>query len=308
MQGSGANRGSDKARAQATLIGVVAILLWAALAPLTVFTRDIPPFQLLALSFGVAFLSGLCLLGFRGRTALAELRQPAAPWLTAFVGIFGYHALYFYALKAAPAAEASLIAYLWPLLIVLLAALLPGERLLARHVVGALIGLGGTALIVLGRETSGTADASLPGYLAALLCALVWSTYSVFNRRFETTPSGMIVGVCGAVAVAGGACHLLAETTVSPDGGQWLVVVMLGVGPTGLAFLAWDHATKHGHLALLGALSYLAPLLSTALLVAFGSAPATMRLAAAALLIIGGAVLATGLGRARKVPAPAAGS
>jgi drug/metabolite transporter (DMT)-like permease len=140
------------------------------------------------------------------------------------------------------------------------------------------------------------------------MCAVLWSAYSVFNRRFETTPSGMIVGVCGAVALAGGICHLLVETTIAPASGQWLAVVMLGVGPTGLAFLAWDHATKHGHLSLLGALSYLAPLLSTALLVAMGNAPATIRLVAAAFLIIGGAVLATGLGGKRNVPAAASSS
>lgn len=298
--------GESGNKRQATIIGGVAILLWAALAPLTVFTTGIPPFELLALSFAVAFLSGLALLGFRGGTALAELRQPLAPWMTAFIGIFGYHALYFYALKAAPAAEASLIAYLWPLLIVLFAALLPGERLAARHVAGALLGLVGTALIVLGRAPSATGDASLSGYAAALMCALLWSAYSVFNRRFGATPSGMIVGVCGAVAVAGGVCHLLFEATAVPAPGQWLAIALLGVGPTGLAFLAWDHATKHGHISLLGALSYLAPLLSTALLVAMGNAPATVRLLAAALLIIGGAVLATGLGGGRRsVAAPA---
>lgn len=295
---------SDSGKGRATIIGGVAILLWAALAPLTVFTTGIPPFELLALSFAVAFLGGMAVLGFR--RGLAELRQPAAPWMTAFIGIFGYHALYFYALKTAPAAEASLIAYLWPLLIVLFAALLPGERLAARHVAGALLGLGGTALIVLGPAPSANADASLSGYAAALMCALLWSTYSVFNRRFGATPSGMIVGVCGAVAVAGGACHLLFETTVAPASGQWLAIILLGVGPTGLAFLAWDHATKHGHISLLGALSYLAPLLSTALLVAMGDAPATTRLLAAALLIISGAALATGLGGGRRsVAAPA---
>ncbi|MEP6906693.1 MAG: hypothetical protein ABI858_01745, partial [Pseudoxanthomonas sp.] len=38
------------------------------------------------------------------------------------------------------------------------------------------------------------------------------------------------------------------------------------------AFLLWDHGTKHGDIALLGSLSYLAPLLSTLLLVLAGQA------------------------------------
>ena len=45
------------------------------------------------------------------------------------VGLFGYHFFYFSALRLAPAAEAGLIAYLWPLLIVFFSGLLPGEQL-----------------------------------------------------------------------------------------------------------------------------------------------------------------------------------
>ncbi len=280
---------------RATLVGVGAILLWAALALFTVAARGLPAFELLALSFGVAGLSGLALLAARGSAALAELRQPPAPWLVAFGGLFLYHALYFYALSAAPPAQASLVAYLWPLLIVLLSAALPGERLRLRHVVGAALGLGGTGLIVLEHgDAAGRGSATL-GFAAALGCALVWSGYSVLNRRFAAVPSAMLVGVCGGVAAAGLLCHLALETTVVPSPGQWLAVALLGLGPTGLAFLAWDHATKHGSLPVLGALSYLAPLVSTLLLVLTGQAEAGAALVAAAALIIGGAVLATGL-------------
>jgi drug/metabolite transporter (DMT)-like permease len=283
-------------RGRATLIGLVAILLWAALALLTVQARGIPPFELLAASFGVAFIGGVVVLGLRGRAALAQMRQPWSPWLTAFCGIFLYHALYFYALGAAPPAQASLIAYLWPLLIVLLSALVPGSGgLRTRHVSGALLGLAGTALILSQRGGAAGGAGSALGYAAAFGCALVWSGYSVRNRRFASTPSGMIVGVCGAVAVAGLTCHLVFEATVVPDLLQGLAFLILGLGPTGLAFLAWDHATKHGHLALLGALSYLAPLISTLLLVATRQVPATAPLLLAAVLVIGGALIATGL-------------
>ncbi len=279
-----------------TLIGVAAILLWAALALFTVAAHGLPAFELLALSFGVAFLAGIALLTARGPSALAELRQPLAPWLLAFGGLFLYHALYFYALSAAPPAQASLVAYLWPLLIVLLSATLPGESLRLRHLVGAGLGLAGTAMIILGRGGSNAAAGSAAlGFAAAFGCAIVWSGYSVLNRRFSAVPSAMLVGVCGAVALAGAACHVLVEPSVVPSPGQWLAVVLLGLGPTGLAFLAWDHATKHGRLPVLGALSYLAPLVSTLLLILTGQAEGSLMLIAAAALIIGGAVLATGL-------------
>ena len=302
-----ASLGAQGQRARATAMGMLAILLWAALALTTVRARGIPPFELLTLSFGVAFSSGIILLGLRGgRAGLAQIRQPPAPWLTAFCGIFFYHALYFFALSAAPAAQASLIAYLWPLLIVLFSAAFPGERLRFRHLGGALLGLAGTALVLMGRAEDTNTATSMAGYAAAFGCALVWSGYSVLNRRFDSIPSDMIVGVCGAVALAGAACHLAFEPTVRPGIDQWLAIGVLGLGPTGLAFLAWDHATKHGRLSLLGALSYLAPLLSTLLLIAAGFAPASPQILLAAALVIGGAVLATGIGSRRQTTAGSA--
>jgi drug/metabolite transporter (DMT)-like permease len=280
---------------RATLIGIISVLLWALLALFTATAGAIPPFQLMALTFAVAFIGGMVVLGFRGKAGLAELRQPLAPWMTAFLGLFGYHALYFYALQNAPVGEASIICYLWPLFIVLFSAMLPGERLRARHIGGALLGFAGTALIILAKGGPIGGGGSALGYLAALGCAFVWSGYSVLNRRFQGMPSGMLVGVCGAVAASALLCHLAIEAWVSPTGLQWAAVLALGLGPVGLAFLAWDHATKHGNISLLGTLSYMAPLISTALLVLSGAAPASMTLALAALLVIGGAVLATGL-------------
>ena len=276
----------------ATSTGVLAILLWASLALLTVEAGGLPNFELLALSFAIAFVSGLLFLALSGGERFRQLRQPVAPWLTAFFGLFLFHACYFFALSTAPAAQASLICYLWPLLIVLLSTLAAREKLRLRHLLGAALGLAGTAILLLGRNAGAVTLAAAPGYAAALAGALVWSGYSVVNRRFGATPSGMLVGVCGAVALAGAAVHLLTERSTVPGLHQWLAVVGLGVGPTGLAFVAWDHATKHGNLPLLGALSYLAPLISTLLLIAAGSAEATSAVIAGVVLIAGGAAIA----------------
>lgn len=286
-----------KGASGATLIRVIAVFLWACLALLTTLTAGIPAFQLLALSFAVAFAASLCMLGLRGAGGFRSWRQPWYVWATGFSGIFGYHALYFFALKAAPAAEASLIAYPWPLLIVLLSSFSTGELLRKRQLLGALLGLAGTAFIMLQRARSESAEMPIIGYVAAFAFAWVWSIYSVVNRRFSNVPSSIIGGICGLVAVAGLLCHLAFETTMRPDAGQWAAIIALGLGPVGLAFFAWDHATKHGNLAMLGALSYLAPLFSTLLLIAAGQSDAKPILMIPVVLIITGAVIATSRSR-----------
>ncbi len=282
----------ERGRVRATLIGGIAILLWSALAILTTATGAVPPFQLVALSFALAFLLALGKWVIRGERIGRHLAQPPAVWLLGIGGLFGYHFLYFLALKHAPAVEANLINYTWPLLIVLFSALLPGERLRWWHVAGAALGLGGTALLVTGGQGVALSAEHATGYAAAVGCALAWSGYSVLSRRFGKVPTDAVGGFCGATALLAALCHLAFETTVWPTGGEWLAVLAMGLGPVGVAFFVWDYGVKRGNITALGGASYATPLLSTLLLVAFGRAALTPTILAACLLIVGGAVLA----------------
>lgn len=275
----------------ATLIGLAAILLWASLAVLTTATAGLPPFQVLAASFGVAALLGLLRAALRGRPGWRELRQPPAALALSTLALFGYHALYFIALKRAPAVEANLLNYLWPLLIVVFAGLLGGVSVRPGQWAGTVLGLVAAVLLVTHGRGLHVEPAHVPGYLAALGAAVIWAAYSVLNRRFAEVPSTAITVACAGVAVLGAGMHLLTERTVAPDAAQWAVLALMGAGPVGAAFWLWDHGTKRGDIALLGSLSYLAPLLSTLLLVASGRAQAHWMQAVAIVLLLAGAWL-----------------
>ncbi len=276
-------------RNRATIIGSTAILMWALLAFLTIRSEPVPPFLLSALSFGVGGMIGLV---WTARTGLAVLRTVS--WkVYAFgtAGLFGYHFLYFTAFRIAPAAETGLIAYLWPLFIVLFSGLLPGERLLPRHVVGALIAFAGAALIVLGRGGEGAA--SPLGLVLAFGCALTWAAYSILSRRLGNVPTESVTVFCLATAALSLLAHLALEPTLWPTEAKgWISVFLLGLGPVGAAFFTWDIGMKKGDIQLLGVASYAAPLLSTFVLIWAGIAKPSLSLAVAALLITGGAALA----------------
>ncbi len=286
---------AEISKLKATLVGATAVLMWGMLALLTTLTGAVPPFQLVALSFTIATAMIALKWMIRGERPLAYLRQPPGAWALGVAGLFGYHFFYFMALRNAPPVEAGLIAYLWPLLIVVFSALLPGERLRWWHVAGALAGLAGTVILVTdGSGLDGFKSAHALGYVMAGACALTWSAYSVVNRRFRAVPTDTVGGFCAVTAVLALLCHLAFETTVWPaDAGEWLAVLGLGLMPVGAAFFAWDHGTKHGDIQVLGALAYAAPLISTVLLVAFGKGQATLSLGLGCLLIVGGAVVAS---------------
>ena len=283
---------------RATLIGASAVLMWATLASFAVASGEIPPFQVTAMALAIGGALGLIVAAMRGR--LWALKQPWPVYALGIAGIFLYHALYFAALRNAPAAEAGLVAYLWPLLIVLMSAMLPGETLAPRHVAGAALGLAGAATLILSRGgASGFAGAWF-GDLLALGCAFTWSSYSVLSRLVKNAPTETVAGFCLASAALALACHLAFEPTIWPSGPlAWGAVVGLGLLPLGLAFYVWDFGVKHGDIKLLGVASYAAPLLSTLLLIALGYAQASATLALAAALIVGGAVLAAWKGAAK---------
>lgn len=275
-------------RRSATFIGFSAIALWSLLALLTIGSAPVPPFQLNAMTFAIGGLIGLFWTARRGFGVLRSV--PLRAYVIGTAGLFGYHALYFTAFRIGPDASTGLIAYLWPLLIVLMSGLLPAEKLHARHVVGAVLGLCGAALIVLQNGSTGIAPAALA---LAFVCALTWAAYSVISRTMGNVPTEAVTVYCLATAALSALMHFGFETTAWPHNKYgWASVVLLGLGPVGIAFFTWDIGMKRGDIQLLGTASYAAPLLSTLALIAAGITAPSLTIALAALLITAGAALA----------------
>lgn len=276
-------------RSTATFIGFTAVLLWSLLAFLTAASGTMPAFQLTAVTFAIG---GLSLLVIRPG-AIKAMRQPLPVWLLGVGGLFGYHFCYFFALRNAPPVEAGLINYLWPLLIVVFSALLPGERLRWQHIAGCALALTGAVLVVTRGQGFGFDAQYTIGYATALCAAVIWAAYSVLSRRFAAVSSDAIAGFCLVTAILAAICHLLLEQTVWPaDLWQWAALIGLGLGPVGLAFYVWDIGVKRGDIQVLGAASYSAPLLSTLILILTGYATYSHVILIACLLITTGAVLA----------------
>ena len=287
------------------MIGFGAILLWGMLALLTSFCSEIPPLQLTAMTFLLAFIASIFAF-IRSGSDFSILKQPVSVWLNGVIGLFGYHALYFMAMQHAPAVEASLINYLWPVLIVLLSAFQPGEKLSWFPVAGVILGFAGVIQLLLGSGGLQFDSRYTLGYLLAFACAIIWSLYSVISRKFKSAPTLLIGAFCGCTAVLSFICHLLFEKTVMPRAWEWLPIIMLGLGPVGLAFFTWDYGVKHGNIKLLGALSYIAPLLSSILLICFGRTRFSWNILLACGLIIGGSVVASFQNRKGKDQTPPA--
>ena len=264
---------------------------------MTLGTAGLPPFQVLATAFAIGGLTGLVGNAVDGG-GVRSLRQPWPAFALATVALFGYHALYFLAFRHAPAVEANLVNYLWPLLIVVFAAFLPGVGLRPGQLVGTLVALAGVVIMLTRGSALDLDPAHAWGYAAAALASLTWAAYSVLNRRFADVPSVAIAGPCLVVGVLAASVHLAVETTQAPTTMQWVLLLLMGIGPIGIAFRLWDGGTKHGDLGLLGTLSYAAPLLSSGFLLASGRVEAHPSQAIALVLLLVGAGISVRASRA----------
>ena len=287
------------AHQNATLLALAAIALWSSLAVLGTLLSHVPPFLLT----GVALLVGSV-------PAWPFVRQWRVSWAALALGVyglFGYHFLLFMALRFAPAVEANLVNYLWPLGIVLMAPLfLPGIQLTAQHLVAAGVGFLGAAVAILG-DASGPAArlvgaagkgdgwGNTIGYVLAAVAAFVWASYSLMGKRLSLQGRGFPTAAIGLFGLVSGVlsllCHVVLESPAPLSSRDWLLMVLMGLGPLGAAFFLWDAALKTGDARHIGILSYITPLVSTVLLMAATGRPLSWGIGLATVLILGAAVL-----------------
>ena len=273
---------------RADLLAIGAIVLWASLATLATLLSEIPPLLLTGIGLMIGSLISLPLSRFK----LSAWRIPPRTLLVGIYGLFGYHLMLFIALQTAPAVEANLVNYLWPLLIVVLTPLFTKSlKLGGRHIIAAGASFTGAAIAITSNGQAGLSFEFEAGYLFALAAAVIWSTYSLMTTKlpaFPTSAIGLFGLVAGLLAIAS---HFLLEEPAVITATDWWLLVVLGLGPLGASFYLWDAALKIGDPRRIGLLAFLTPLLSTILLVLVSGRMLSWQLAVATALIVGGAIL-----------------
>jgi drug/metabolite transporter (DMT)-like permease len=125
--------------------------------------------------------------------------------------------------------------------------------------------------------------------------AFIWASYSLMGKRMSLTGRGFPTAAIGLFGLVSGVlsllCHALLESAVTLSAQDWLLTVVMGLGPLGAAFFLWDAALKNGDARKIGILSYITPLASTVLLLLATGRLLTWGLGLATALILGAAAL-----------------
>lgn len=268
-----------------TLLGLLSILLWASLATLGHLLYHLPPFYILALSF----LIGSLPVFIKPKEAFGNLKS----FIWGTLGYYFYHFFLFYSFRFAPSIEANLINYLWPMIMVLLTPLFfPAFKLKYYHFLGCFLSALGCVFLVFGKGASFDWS-NLKGYILAFGAAISWPLYSLVKKKMGTKSVWEVSGFCLGAGLLCLLTHFQIEPRVVLQLNDALIILILGVGPFGIAFYTWDLALLNGDSRIIGALSYLTPVLSSLGLIIFTDQFLTSSSLMAMVLIIGGA--STGL-------------
>jgi len=283
---------SEKNTLSATFLGYIALAMWAGSGVLASSVIRIPTFEILSVAFSISF--GITAVILTIKKQWHRVKQPLVLWLIGMVGVYGNDALFISAFKYAPAAQADLINYLYPILIILFASFLPNEKFQIKYIIAALLGFIGTFLIVTnGHGFSGFHPKYLHGYILAFLDAIVWSVYSIIARHYRNTPSEMVGMYCGCGLIFSLIAHFSFEPNVTPHIKDLLVMVTMGLTTQGGAYFLWDYGVKKGNFRLLGILSYTNPVIAIFLLILAGKSQYSDILILSACLIAAGGAIAS---------------
>jgi drug/metabolite transporter (DMT)-like permease len=200
-----------------------------------------------------------------------------------------------------PSSIAALLIAVTPLWIVLLDWLWHGARRPGMlTVAGLALGFGGLVLLVGPGQILGAGGVYLPGALVLVAGSLSWSIGSIYSRR-ATMPGGGMLGV-GMQMLCGGALLLLLGLLTGEAGRldlaavslrSWLAVAYLTVFGSIVGYTAYMWLLQVVSPGRVATYAYVNPLVAVVLGWGLAGEALTLRMAAAALVILSGVALIT---------------
>jgi len=225
-----------------------------------------------------------------GLFGLKGFSRRLSVWLLGLFGFFGFHAVYFFALRLCAPLKAQLVVEAWPILLVIFSSLCLRAPLHLWHWVGMILVMLGLGVVGYPSFTVQTGGTEPLGVTLAFVSGVIWALYSVGLRFVPPFSVATNAGFCFLTGILCLGCHFVFEESYVLTAYDWFWIFLMGAGPLGIAFYCWDYAIKHEDPRRLGALSYSITVLATTWLVLFGAQYFDLRMLASLSLIVVGSI------------------
>jgi drug/metabolite transporter (DMT)-like permease len=265
----------------------------------------IGPADMLVIRYTPIALTCIVILAVTGkwRIALADIPRLL---VMSFVGLFGYSAASAYAFLTVPAGIGGLIYATQPLFIVVLSAIMLGERLTLSVLLGLVLAIAGTVLLVWDDLTfDSNTESYLGGMLLLIAACAAWAFYSVPGKviieRYGTTAISTLTLLVGTLPMFTLASSGTLDTLQTMTAQQWLELAFLAGCSTFIAMFTWTYATVRLPAAASGPFLYLIPVIAIFAGVVILGETLTFTTILGGLLILGGVAVAQFGPRFRRV-------
>lgn len=283
-------------RKRATLIGLVAILLWSTMVGLIrSVSEGLGPVGGAAMIYTVSGLLCLATVGF------PDIKRFSKGYLTAGSVLFVSYEMCLalslgFAATRSQAIEVGMVNYLWPSLTIVFAILFNGQKSTLWVIPGLAISLLGVGWVLGGENGLHVHDIMLNivssplSYGLAFTGAFIWAAYCTVTSRYARGQNGITLFVLLT------ALSLWVKYAVSDQPEMVFSVpvvmklLMCGVA-LGFGYAAWNIGILHGNVTVLAAVSYFTPVLSAALAAIMLSSPLSFSFWQGALMVCAGSLL-----------------
>ena len=288
-----------------TLVIASVILCWA-YSPIGVHMglHSYSPGQLALLRSLIAslFMAAVAWVVGIGRPQVRDL-----PWLLVlgFFGVFLHHTSLNHGQQWVTAAASSVLAQSAPLFSVLIAFFCLQERVSIWRWSCVLLGLAGVLVVIWGDHGVGDID---PRGLLILLAACSWSVYFAIQRHFAHRYSPLTMACymvwSGTLMLCVNLPGLPAAIVQAPLR-ENLAVLVLGIFPSALAYLAWGYVLKHVEVSRASVAMYLIPPVAMVMAATLLGEQVTLQVMLGAVIVLTSVAAISLEGRWRSIVRPA---
>ena len=291
---------------KATMIGLLAIVLWSAIVGLI---RSVS--EQLGATGGAAMMYSVASVFLLLSVGVVRLREFPRRYLLWGSVLFVTYELCLalsigYANTAQQAIEVAMVNYLWPTFTIVSAILFNRQKTSWLIVPGFVLSIVGICWVLGGAQ--GFSPASLVhnvldnplSYGLAFVGALIWAGYCTVTARLANGKNGVTLFFI-LVSVSLWINYLLIGGAPMHFSTQSVVYLLLAAGAMGFGYAAWNVGILHGNVTILAGASYFIPVLSAALSTLLLRTPLSLAFWQGAAMVSGGAILCWLATRARPV-------
>lgn len=244
----------------------LAVLLWASTPAVgKLLLEDITNIQLMFFSFIFSIIGLFLIVLFQGKLKLFKKYTKndyiRMAWM-GFLGCYLYYIFLFGALMYAPAQEAFIINYIWPIMVVIFAIVILKEKIYLSKILGLIFSFVGVYVVATKGNIFNFSFTNLMGDVLAISGAIAYGLFSVFGKKYhyEKFTSMLMYYIFGFIIIT--ITFLLFSSVPSISTSQLIGLIWIGFMTNALAFVFWFKSLELGDTTKIANIIFLTPFIS----------------------------------------------